>query len=51
MAVAEPMDATPFLPRRGVKLETLARAVQDCRGCPLWRGATQAVLGEGPLDE
>jgi uracil-DNA glycosylase len=50
MAVAEPMDATPFLPRRGVKLETLARAAEDCRGCPLWRGATQAVLGEGPLD-
>jgi uracil-DNA glycosylase len=50
MAVAEPMDATPFLPRRGVKIETLARAADDCRGCPLWRGATQAVLGEGPLD-
>jgi uracil-DNA glycosylase len=50
MAVAEPMDATPFLPRRGVKLEALARAADDCRGCPLWRGATQAVLGEGPLD-
>jgi DNA polymerase len=50
MAVAEPMDATPFLPRRGVKIETLARAAKECRGCPLWRGATQAVLGEGPLD-
>jgi DNA polymerase len=44
------MDATPFLPRRGVKLETLAKAADDCRGCPLWRGASQAVLGEGPLD-
>jgi uracil-DNA glycosylase len=50
VAVAEPMDATPFLPRRGVKLQTLAKAADDCRGCPLWRGASQAVLGEGPLD-
>jgi uracil-DNA glycosylase len=44
------MDATPFLPRRDAKLAGLARAADDCRGCPLWRGATQAVLGEGPLD-
>jgi len=23
--------------------------VQECRGCPLWRGTSQAVFGEGPL--
>jgi uracil-DNA glycosylase len=50
MAVAEPMDATPFLPEPGATVEELARAAEDCRGCPLWRGTTQAVLGEGPLD-
>jgi uracil-DNA glycosylase len=41
------MDATPFLPPPGAAREELARAAQDCRGCPLWKGATQAVLGEG----
>ncbi|MDE2577723.1 MAG: UdgX family uracil-DNA binding protein [Hyphomicrobiales bacterium] len=25
-------------------------ALQGCRRCPLWRDATQAVAGEGPLD-
>jgi DNA polymerase len=24
--------------------------VQHCRNCPLWKNATQAVFGEGPLD-
>ena len=28
----------------------LRTAVQDCRGCPLYLGATQAVFGEGPVD-
>jgi uracil-DNA glycosylase len=45
----EPMDATPFLPRADAGWKRLAAAVQDCRGCPLWRGSTQAVFGEGPL--
>ena len=43
------MDATPFLPPPGTGKRKLAEAVQGCRGCPLWRGATQAVFGEGPL--
>jgi len=47
---AEPMDATPFLPKPGAGVAELARAAEECRGCPLWRGSTQAVLGEGPLD-
>jgi uracil-DNA glycosylase len=43
---AEPNDATPFLPERP-SLTALREAVQECRGCHLWRGATQAVFGEG----
>jgi DNA polymerase len=29
-------------------LDDLARGVQGCRRCPLWRDATQGVCGEGP---
>ena len=29
-------------------LRTLAGAVQDCRGCDLYKDATQAVFGRGP---
>jgi DNA polymerase len=36
-----------FLPERPT-LPKLRTAVQDCRGCPLYLGATQAVFGEGP---
>jgi DNA polymerase len=25
----------------------MRRAVQECRACDLWQGATQAVMGEG----
>jgi DNA polymerase len=42
-----PKDATPFVPPDGT-LETLRRAVNECRGCPLYAHATQGVLGEGP---
>jgi uracil-DNA glycosylase len=31
-------------------LSSLRTAVQTCHGCPLYRGATQAVFGEGPKD-
>ena len=34
--------------RPGASLTELAAAVQECRGCDLWRDATQAVFGEGP---
>jgi uracil-DNA glycosylase family protein len=44
--VEEPNDATPFLPERP-SLKALREAIQGCRGCHLWRGATQAVFGEG----
>jgi uracil-DNA glycosylase family protein len=40
-------DASGFLPSRHT-LPALRKAVQDCRGCDLWRDATQAVFGEGP---
>ena len=43
---SEPNDATPFLPERKT-LSTLRKAAAGCRGCPLWRNATQTVFGEG----
>jgi uracil-DNA glycosylase len=43
---SEPNDATPFLPERR-SLSAMREAVDGCRGCHLWRGATQAVFGEG----
>ena len=43
---SEPNDATPFLPERKT-LKDLRDAAAGCRGCPLWRNATQTVFGEG----
>jgi uracil-DNA glycosylase family protein len=43
---SEPNDATPFLPERR-NLKTLRESAEQCRGCHLWRGATQTVFGEG----
>ena len=43
---SEPNDATPFLPERKT-LDALREAAAGCRGCHLWRGATQTVFGEG----
>jgi uracil-DNA glycosylase len=42
----EPNDATPFLPQRP-SLKALKEAARECRGCHLWRPATQTVSGEG----
>jgi uracil-DNA glycosylase len=42
----EPNDATPFLPERRT-LTSLREAAAGCRGCELWRNATQTVFGEG----
>jgi uracil-DNA glycosylase len=44
--VQEPNDATPFLPQRA-SLKALKEAARECRGCQLWRPATQTVFGEG----
>jgi DNA polymerase len=46
MIASEPNDATPFLPERKT-LATLREAAAGCRGCELWRNATQTVFGEG----
>src|SRR3954452_16446963 len=46
MAQAEPNDATPFLPERS-SLKALREAAAGCRGCHLWRNATQTVFGDG----
>jgi len=46
MAQVEPNDATPFIPQGG-GLAALREAATGCRGCHLWRGATQTVFGEG----
>jgi uracil-DNA glycosylase len=39
-------DATPFLPKRK-SLKSLREAAAECRGCDLYRGASQTVFGEG----
>jgi len=44
--MSEP-GAAKYLPR-GRSLRSLRAAVQDCRGCDLYRDATQAVFGAGP---
>ena len=41
------VGARDFLPSHP-SLRALQTAVQDCRGCDLYRQATQGVLGEGP---
>ena len=42
----EPNDAAPFLPERR-SLKALREAAAGCRGCHLWRPATQTVFGQG----
>jgi uracil-DNA glycosylase family protein len=42
-------SAADFFPKR-TTLRTLAAAAADCRGCDLYRNATQTVFGEGPRD-
>ena len=43
---AATVNAAPFVPRSAT-LNELRVAAQGCRGCELYRHATQAVLGEG----
>jgi DNA polymerase len=40
-------SAAEFVPASR-SLATLRRAAEDCRGCPLWKDATQTVFGAGP---
>jgi uracil-DNA glycosylase len=46
--VARYPTAEPFLPPSR-DLDSLAAAVQACRGCDLWERATQAVFGAGAV--
>jgi uracil-DNA glycosylase family protein len=46
MARASQGSAAEFLPARKT-LDALAGAAKDCRGCDLYRDATQTVFGEG----
>jgi uracil-DNA glycosylase len=42
-------SAAPFVPD-SASLPELSSAAQECRGCNLYKEATQAVFGEGPND-
>jgi DNA polymerase len=44
-----PPSAAPFVPPKPT-LRTARLAAADCRGCDLWRRATQTVFGEGRAD-
>jgi uracil-DNA glycosylase family protein len=44
--ISPPVTAADFLPPKKT-LPALREAVQGCRGCDLYRNATQAVFGEG----
>jgi uracil-DNA glycosylase family protein len=46
VAEEETGDATPFLPER-LSMKALRESAAGCRGCHLWRPATQTVFGEG----
>lgn len=41
------MSANEYLPKKR-ELPALRRAAAGCRGCPLFKRATQTVFGEGP---
>jgi DNA polymerase len=43
------MSAEEYVPD-GAGVDELRAAVHDCRGCDLYKDATQAVFGEGPAD-
>jgi uracil-DNA glycosylase len=47
VAAPQPEGAERYLPDRR-SLTRMREAAQSCRGCDLWRDATQAVFGEGP---
>jgi uracil-DNA glycosylase family protein len=42
-------SAADFMPKR-TTLPSLRKAADDCRGCDLYKDATQTVFGEGPGD-
>ena len=48
MKASRPKDASPYLPASKT-FPSLRKAVQACKGCDLYRNATQAVFGAGPI--
>src|SRR4051794_2437667 len=40
-------SAAPFIPEKK-SLSTLSTALDQCKGCELYKNATQGVFGEGP---
>src|SRR6266571_3565141 len=49
MASLQKTSAAEFLPKR-LTLESLRAAARSCKGCDLYKNATQTVFGEGPKD-
>jgi len=49
MAALQKTSAAEFLPKRHT-LESLRAAARSCKGCDLYKNATQTVFGEGPKD-
>jgi len=49
MAPLQKTSAAEFLPKRHT-LESLRAAARFCKGCDLYKNATQTVFGEGPKD-
>ena len=47
MAAKPRKSAADFLPTKPA-VETLRRAAKSCKGCELYKNATQTVFGEGP---
>lgn len=47
MSASERPGAEHWVPL-GAGPAELSAAAQSCRGCELWRGATQTVFGDGP---
>ena len=45
--MSEPTSAADFVPASR-SLRALREAARDCRGCALWKDATQTVFGDGP---
>jgi uracil-DNA glycosylase family 4 len=49
-AAPQPTDSRPAVPDPGSRLAEVARAVADCRRCPLHRGRKRTVPGEGVIN-
>ena len=49
--MSAPATTSPdHVERAAEQIDVLRREAAACRACPLWRGATQTVFGEGPAD-